>query len=57
MFFCFVIKLDLEIELFGFSFKNLVGLVVGLDKNGDYIDVLGVLGFGFIEIGMVILCL
>jgi dihydroorotate dehydrogenase len=30
-----------------------VGLAAGLDKNGAYIDALGALGFGFLEIGTV----
>jgi len=38
-------------ELQGINFPNRVGLAAGLDKNGDYIDALGALGFGFIEIG------
>ena len=37
----------------GISFPNPVGLAAGLDKNGDYIDALAQLGFGFIEIGTV----
>ncbi|MFQ5628197.1 MAG: quinone-dependent dihydroorotate dehydrogenase [bacterium] len=37
----------------GISFPNPVGLAAGLDKNGDYIDALAVLGFGFLEIGTV----
>lgn len=37
----------------GLTFPNRVGLAAGLDKNGDYIDALGALGFGFIEIGTV----
>lgn len=41
------------IEIMGLSFKNSVGLAAGLDKNGDYIDALASLGFGFIEIGTV----
>lgn len=41
----------------GFIFKNLLGLVVGLDKDGECIDVLDVMGFGFLEIGIVMLCL
>jgi dihydroorotate dehydrogenase len=41
------------IELFGLNFPNPVGLAAGLDKNGDYIDALGGLGFGFLEIGTV----
>ena len=35
----------------GIRFPNPVGLAAGLDKNGEYIDALGALGFGFIEIG------
>ena len=42
-----------EIELMGIRFPNRVGLAAGLDKNGDYIDALGALGFGFIEIGTI----
>ena len=37
----------------GLEFPNPVGLAAGLDKNGDYIDALAALGFGFIEIGTV----
>ncbi|MGA0031735.1 MAG: quinone-dependent dihydroorotate dehydrogenase [Burkholderiales bacterium] len=37
----------------GLDFPNPVGLAAGLDKNGDYIDALATLGFGFIEIGTV----
>ena len=37
----------------GLSFPNPVGLAAGLDKNGDYLDALAALGFGFIEIGTV----
>ena len=37
----------------GLHFPNPVGLAAGLDKNGAYIDALGALGFGFIEIGTV----
>lgn len=50
---CFLPKLVAPVELFGLSFKNPVGLAAGLDKNGDHIDALGSLGFGFIEIGTV----
>ena len=35
------------------SFKNLLGVAAGLDKNGDHIDSLSALGFGFLEIGTV----
>ncbi len=37
----------------GLQFPNPVGLAAGLDKNGEYIDALAALGFGFIEIGTV----
>jgi dihydroorotate dehydrogenase len=37
----------------GLAFPNPVGLAAGLDKNGDHIDALGALGFGFLEIGTV----
>lgn len=40
-------------KVMGLTFPNQVGLAAGLDKNGDYIDALGELGFGFIEIGTV----
>ncbi len=37
----------------GLTFPNPVGLAAGLDKNGDCINGLAALGFGFIEIGTV----
>jgi dihydroorotate dehydrogenase len=37
----------------GLEFPNPVGLAAGLDKNGEYVDALSELGFGFIEIGTV----
>ena len=40
-------------ELMGLTFPNRVGLAAGLDKNGEHIDVLANMGFGFIEIGTV----
>lgn len=40
-------------EVMGLLFENPVGLAAGLDKNGDYIEALGALGFGFVEIGTV----
>ena len=39
--------------IMGLEFPNRVGLAAGMDKNGDYVDALGSLGFGFIEIGTV----
>ena len=41
------------VEVMGLSFPNPVGLAAGLDKNGDHIDALASLGFGFIEIGTI----
>jgi len=41
------------VECLGLHFPNPVGLAAGLDKNGDYIDAMGDLGFGFIEVGTV----
>jgi dihydroorotate dehydrogenase len=40
-------------QVMGLTFPNPVGLAAGLDKNGDYIDALAALGFGFIEIGTI----
>jgi len=37
----------------GLTFPNPVGLAAGLDKNAEYLDCLGSLGFGFIEVGTV----
>lgn len=37
----------------GLTFRNPIGLSAGLDKNADYLDALGALGFGFIEVGTV----
>jgi dihydroorotate dehydrogenase len=37
----------------GLDFPNPVGLAAGLDKNGEHIEALAALGFGFIEIGTV----
>ncbi|MGZ8223836.1 MAG: quinone-dependent dihydroorotate dehydrogenase, partial [Methylobacter sp.] len=44
---------DKPVQVMGLEFKNPVGLAAGLDKNGDYIDALAALGFGFVEIGTV----
>lgn len=39
------------VQLFGLTFPNRIGLAAGADKNGHFIDALGGLGFGFIEVG------
>lgn len=41
------------VEVMGLNFANPVGMAAGLDKNGDYFNALGDLGFGFVEIGTV----
>lgn len=40
-------------EILGLSFPNVVGLAAGFDKNGEWVDVLANLGFGFIEVGTI----
>ena len=40
-------------EYFNLKFKNMLGVAAGLDKNGDYVEELESLGFGFIELGTV----
>ena len=46
-------RLSAPCEIMGLKFDNPVGLAAGLDKNGEYIDALAALGFGFIEVGTV----
>lgn len=43
----------LEREVFGIKFPNPVGLGAGLDKNAEVYEMLGCMGFGFVEIGTV----
>ena len=42
-----------SVEVMGLTFPHAVGLAAGLDKNGDYFNALGELGFGHVEIGTV----
>ncbi len=42
-----------EKEVFGIKFPNPIGLAAGLDKDGEAIDMLGMMGFGFVEVGTV----
>ena len=44
---------DEKVTFLGMKFNNRLGTAAGLDKNGDYIDSLGALGFGFLEVGTV----
>jgi dihydroorotate dehydrogenase len=41
------------VQVMGLTFPNPVGMAAGLDKNGDYFNALGDLGFGFVEIGTI----
>lgn len=43
----------LPLKAFGIEFPNPVGLAAGLDKNGEYLEPLAALGFGFVELGTV----
>ena len=43
----------LPTKLLGLEFPNPVGLAAGLDKNGEHIDALFALGFGFVEVGTI----
>ena len=42
-----------KLNFLNLKFKNKLGIAAGLDKNGDYFNALGSLGFGFIEIGTI----
>ena len=42
-------------KLLNLSFPNKIGVAAGMDKNADYFDVLGALGFGFVEVGTITL--
>jgi len=44
---------QLGVELFGHRFAHPIGLAAGFDKDGDYLDALGALGFSHIEVGTV----
>jgi len=43
----------MPVRAMGLDFPNPVGLAAGLDKNGEHIEGLAALGFGFLEIGAV----
>jgi len=44
---------SLAVRCFGLQFAHPLGLAAGFDKNGDYLDALGALGFSHIELGTV----
>jgi dihydroorotate dehydrogenase len=43
----------LSVSCLGMRFAHPVGLAAGFDKNGDYFDALGAMGFSHIEVGTV----
>jgi dihydroorotate dehydrogenase len=43
----------LPCTVMGLKFPNPVGMAAGMDKDGEYIEGLAALGFGFIEVGTV----
>jgi dihydroorotate dehydrogenase len=47
------IPATLAVRSFGLQFSHPLGLAAGFDKNGDYLDALGALGFSHIELGTV----
>jgi len=47
------IPATLALQCFGLQFSHPLGLAAGFDKNGDYLDALGALGFSHIELGTV----
>jgi dihydroorotate dehydrogenase len=44
---------ELTVRCLGLQFSHPLGLAAGFDKNGDYLDALGSLGFSHIELGTV----
>jgi len=42
-----------SLQLLNCHFRSSLGVAAGLDKNGDFIDCLAALGFGFLEVGTV----
>jgi len=43
----------LTVRCCGLKFAHPIGLAAGFDKNGDYLDALGALGFSHVELGTV----
>ncbi len=44
---------NLTVDCAGLHFAHPVGVAAGLDKDGDYLDALGAIGFSHIEVGTV----
>ena len=47
------IAAELSVRCFGCTFAHPLGLAAGFDKNGDFLDALGALGFSHVELGTV----
>ena len=43
----------ISVRCFGRTFAHPLGLAAGFDKNGDYLDALGAMGFSHVELGTV----
>lgn len=43
----------LQTSAFGLKFKNPIGIAAGFDKNGEAVDGLYKMGFGFVEVGTI----
>jgi dihydroorotate dehydrogenase len=43
----------MSVNCLGLRFAHPIGLAAGFDKNGDYLDALGALGFSHVELGTV----
>src|ERR1700677_3996699 len=48
-----VVPSTLAVSCVGLEFAHPLGLAAGFDKNGDYLEALGALGFSHIELGTV----
>lgn len=44
---------NLSTRCFGLTFAHPLGLAAGFDKNGDFLDALGAMGFSHIELGTI----
>lgn len=44
---------QLSVRCFGCEFAHPLGLAAGFDKNGDFLDALGAMGFAHVELGTV----
>ena len=47
------VRPSLAVHRLGLTFAHPLGLAAGFDKNGDYLDALGALGFSHVELGTV----